>query len=338
MLTNYPFYFSSIRNLTAVFGSLFNNIKITRVDNSGNITNFIRVPLSYSSADKTISMLKQTNRLNGNPEVKMVLPRISFELTGMTYDSTRKITSVQKNIIRNQTLSFDEHTSVNITDNTIEIPSHNLLTGRSVLYKKSNGGSVIGGLTDNIVYWVYVVNKNLIKLAETKEKAEANNTIDFTGLGSGISTLSTANLSSFVPIPYNFEYSLNVFVKYIDDGLQIIEQILPYFTPFYTVTLNDFTSPELKRDVNVTLSSVTQEDVYEGLVEEDRTIQWTLTFVANSWIYPPISDTKLIKIAETNFFDLNSDQKLISNVVSVDPITANKTDQYTINTNEIEYI
>jgi len=59
MLNSAPFYFSSIRNLTASFGSLFNNINIVRYNTDGSVEKNIKVPLSYASADKTITMLQQ---------------------------------------------------------------------------------------------------------------------------------------------------------------------------------------------------------------------------------------------------------------------------------------
>lgn len=331
MLTNLPFYFSSVRNLTAVFGSLFNDIKIQRISNTGAVESTIKVPLSYGPADKTITMLRQQskNRIESNPEIKISLPRASFELSSMTYDSARKITSVQKNVMRSDEFSFDPTT---ISNNTINIPSHKLFTGRSLVYNIGTGG-LIPGLINGSTYWVIVVDRNNIRLASSKAFAEAGNALSISSsLISGISKFTSANLSGFVPIPYNFEYTLNLFVKYIDDGLQIIEQILPYFTPFYTVTMNDFVAPDLKRDVTITLNSVSQEDVYEGLVEEDRLIQWSLTFLANAWIYPPVSDTKVIKIAKTNFFELDTDQKLTTVTVEVNPLTANRNDIYTIDT------
>ena len=118
---------------------------------------------------------------------------------------------------------------------------------------------------------------------------------------------------------------------------QIIEQILPYFTPFYTITMNDIPSLDMKRDVQVTLTSVSQSDEYEGSVEDDRIITWTLTFVANSWIYPPISDSNIIKTAVTNFYELDTTQKLTTVSVEVNPITADRDDNYTIDTTIIEY-
>jgi hypothetical protein len=338
MLTNYPFYFSSIRNLTAAFGSMFNNIKIQRIDKSGSVESIIRVPISYGPADKTILMLQQQSqsRASGAVEVKIVLPRISFALTSMTYDTARKVPSVNKNITKSRKLSFNAATAVNTTNSTINIQNHNLRTGQSIQYTKGTG-DVIGGLTDGVVYYCYVVNKNSFRLAQTKTAAEAGNTITLNSVGSGSSTFTTSYSANFDPIPYNFEFTLSIFVKYIDDGLQIIEQILPYFTPFYTITMNDLAVPDLKRDVTVNLTSVTNQDVYEGLVEDDRTIEWDLTFVASAWIYPPVRDTTVIKIAETNFFELDTDQKLVTTTVQVNPLDANSDDNYTIDTTITEY-
>lgn len=338
MLTNYPFYFSSVRNLTAAFGSIFNNIRIQRIDSAGNIESVIKVPIAYGPADKTILMLQQQsqNRLTGGVEVKIVLPRISFSLTSMSYDSARKIPSINRKVNNSRIINFNALTAVSVDSNTITISSHNLRTGQGIKYTKG-AGNLIGGLTDGNIYYVYVVNKTQIRLASSKTAAEAGNTLVLTSVGSGTSNFTTTYSTSFEPVPYNFEFTLSIFVKYIDDGLQIIEQILPYFTPFYTLTMNDFATSDLKRDVLVNLTSVSQQEIYEGLVEEDRTIEWDLTFVASAWIYPPVRDTGIIKIAETNFFELDTDQMLVTTRVEVNPLTANREDNYTIDTTIIEH-
>jgi hypothetical protein len=313
MLNSSNFYFSTIRNLTAAFGSLFNNIRVLRYNQDGSIEKTIKVPLAYASADKTITMLQQQDvqRRDNYVDVKVILPRLSFELTSMSYDSTRKQQTIGKNIFVPQNdLTFNASSAINVSENTITIPSHNLRTGQSVTYIKGSGNSI---------------------------GAEAGTAIDLIAPGSGISTLKTTYIGQYNPVPYNFEFTVNLFVKYIDDGLQIIEQILPYFTPFYTITLNDIPSIDMKRDVQITLTSVSQSDEYEGSVEDDRILTWTLTFVANSWIYPPISDAKIIKNAVTNFYELDTTQKLVTTTVSVNPSTADRDDVYTINTTITEY-
>ena len=133
------------------------------------------------------------------------------------------------------------------------------------------------------------------------------------------------------PVPYNFEFTLYAFVKYIDDGLQIIEQIVPYFTPFYTVTLNDIPAYGVKRDVPISLASITSEDQYQGDVAEDRIITWTFTFSAAGWVYPPVKDSSvIIKNIDVNFKDLDYEQTLTTVNVTIDPITANRNDTYEI--------
>lgn len=339
MLNSTPFYFSSVRNLTAAFGSLFNNINIVRYNTDGSIENNIKVPLAYGSGDKTITMLQQQDiqRRENNVDIKISLPRLSFELSGMTYDSARKQQTIGKNVyIPPSAVSFNAATAVDISNGNITIPNHNLKTGSTVKYS-NGGGTTIGNLTSGNSYFVISVNNNVIKLAASKAQAEAGTAINLSSLGTGTATLTSSYKYHYNPVPYNFEYTLNLYVKYIDDGLQIIEQILPYFTPFYTLTLNDITSLDLKRDVQVTLTSVAKEDTFEGTVDEDQIRMWTLTFVANAWIYPPISDSKIIKNTVTNFYELNTTQKLTTVTLTVDPITADREDNYDIIKTITEY-
>ena len=67
----------------------------------------------------------------------------------------------------------------------------------------------------------------------------------------------------YMPVPYNLDFTLYV-SKNLDDALQIVEQILPYFQPDYTITLNDMSDKGIKRDVPIILSSVSYEDNYQG--------------------------------------------------------------------------
>lgn len=339
MLSTSPFYFSTIRNLTASFGTLFNNINIVRYNTDGSVNKNLKVPLSYASADKTITMLQQQDRQRreNDIDIKISLPRMSFELLSVSYDSTRKQQTIGKNIyVPPATLSFNAATAVNLTNNTITIPSHNLKPTSSVIYSRG-AGTVITGLTDNTTYYVIVVDNNTIKLAQTRALAEAGTGLDLTIVGSGTASLKSSYKSHYNPVPYNFEFNLNIFVKYIDDGLQIIEQILPYFTPFYTITMNDIPFIDLKRDVQITLTSVTKDDIYEGAVEDDRILTWTLTFTANAWIYPPVTDSSVIKNTVTNFYELNTTEKLATVTLTLDPTTANREDDYTIVKTITEY-
>ena len=70
--------------------------------------------------------------------------------------------------------------------------------------------------------------------------------------------------SQFMPVPYNLEVVLYVLAKQSDDALQIVEQILPFFQPDYTITINDMSDMGIKRDVPIVLNSISYEDNYEG--------------------------------------------------------------------------
>jgi hypothetical protein len=84
------FYHSHIRKTVAVFGTLFNNISVHRKDAAGNLQNYVKVPLSYGPQQKFLSRIFEEPDLNA-PEVALKLPRMSFEITGMQYDTSVKL-------------------------------------------------------------------------------------------------------------------------------------------------------------------------------------------------------------------------------------------------------
>ena len=177
------FYHKSIRNTVIAFGTIFNNINIKRLDSSGNPLQTVRVPLSYAPKEKFIARLDQNANLTGDDSsVAITLPRMSFDVTGYSYDATRKLN-------KNQRISVAKNTSGD-------------------------------------------------------EK-----------------TLNT----QYMPVPYDVSFDLNVFVANSDDGLQIVEQILPYFQPDYTVTMiMDRSYMDTKRDIPFILEGVDYEDSYTG--------------------------------------------------------------------------
>lgn len=248
MLTSSPFYFSSIRNLVIGFGSLFDNIKIQRFDDTGAVTKTLLVPLAFMGGDKTIIMnqTQGVTRAESQIEVKTSLPRLSFSIDSVVYDAARKKQVTLKNKFNSTTLN--------------------------------------------------------------SKKVQ------------------------FDAVPYNIGFSLNAYVKYADDGFQIMEQILPYFVPMHTITLKDciVADIDLPRDVSITLTSVQPDDQYESIAEEDRILTWNYTFTANTWIYPPIFDAKIIKRVTTNFYDFNTEQRLSSTMIEVNPFDANEDDPHTL--------
>ena len=99
----------------------------------------------------------------------------------------------------------------------------------------------------------------------------------------------------YQPAPYNITFQLSVLAKNMSDALQIVEQILPYFQPEYTVTMKMIDSMTDYRDVPILLNSVSMEDQYEGTFEERRVIEYTLEFTMKLNYFGPVYTGKVIK-------------------------------------------
>ena len=105
----------------------------------------------------------------------------------------------------------------------------------------------------------------------------------------------------YQPVPYDIIFQMSCMAKNAEDGTRIIEQILPYFTPDFTVSLNLVDEVDEPRDVPLILTGVTVEDSYEGTFDQRRAIIWTLNFTMKGWLYGPSKNSKLIKNALTTF-------------------------------------
>jgi hypothetical protein len=105
----------------------------------------------------------------------------------------------------------------------------------------------------------------------------------------GEKTLQT----QYNPVPYNIGFQVNIMTKTIEDGLQIIEQILPFFTQDYTITVKDIPELDLLKDLPVVLNSVQNEDTWDGQFQQRRTVIWTLAFTVKAYLYPPVGLTKI---------------------------------------------
>jgi hypothetical protein len=106
--------------------------------------------------------------------------------------------------------------------------------------------------------------------------------------------------AQYNPVPYDIDIELVVMVKHLEDGLMIVEQIVPFFAPDYTLTLKDVPGMNIKKDVPVVLKGFSTEDNYEGPWDEKRVIQWTLSFTAQAYLYPPIKQVNVTTEAEVN--------------------------------------
>ena len=106
----------------------------------------------------------------------------------------------------------------------------------------------------------------------------------------------------YAPAPYNIGFQLSVLVKNTDDGLQIIEQIMPYFTPDYTVTIHTIPDMNETRDIPIILQSVTQADEYEGDFVTRRVLRYDLEFIMKNYIYGPVRTSEIIRTVKARTY------------------------------------
>jgi hypothetical protein len=92
MLGNY-FYHKTINKTVVAFGSLFNNIHIHHFDESGEPVSILKVPLAYGPIQKFLARIEQN--ASGERKTALTLPRMSFEMTSLDYDATRKSSTIQ---------------------------------------------------------------------------------------------------------------------------------------------------------------------------------------------------------------------------------------------------
>ena len=136
---------------------------------------------------------------------------------------------------------------------------------------------------------------------------------------------STSNTldSQYAPTPYNINVQLYVYVKNQDDGLQIIEQILPYFNPDYNLTVKSIPQLNIKNDLPIILDSVSFEDNYEGEFEDRRTIIWTLSFTMKLNFYGPVNKQGVIKkVIASTYNNVNMTDRINTITTTPDPLTA----------------
>ena len=242
-----PFYHATVRKSVAVFGTLFNNLKVVRRNAAGNIINTLKVPLAYGPKQKFLTRIREDASLN--KATAITLPRIAFEIQTLSYDTTRKLNRVTK------------------------------------IRKKSTKGA---------------------------------------------SKLD----SQYMPVPYNVDLQLFVMSKSGDDALQIIEQILPFFQPEYTITVKDNLDMEQKRDVPIVLTGIDYEDNYEGDFTTRRAIIYTLSFTAKFYLYGPVTSQSVIKSVQVDqFTDMpdKSPKREQRYTVTPDPVTAEFDDNFGFN-------
>ena len=198
------FYHEILRRTITSFGTLFNGLNIKHKDSSDNTTSVIKVPLAYGPIQKFLARLEQQPDLNKATQI--TLPRMSFEMIGMSYDPSRKVTTTQTFL-------------------------------------------------------------------------------------SGASSDKASEKKTYMPVPYNMTFELGIMTKLNDDALQIVEQIVPYFQPQYSLTVDLVEAIGEKRDIPVVLESITMTDDYEGDFSTRRVLLYTLRFSAKTYLFGPVSST-----------------------------------------------
>tara|TARA_B100002019_G_C21039166_1_gene483589 strand:- start:8 stop:688 length:681 start_codon:yes stop_codon:yes gene_type:complete len=164
----------------------------------------------------------------------------------------------------------------------------------------------------------YDPTRKLNKIQKVKKPGTAGNKVD----------------SQYMPVPYNIDFELYAMSKNSDDALQIVEQILPYFQPEYTITINDIVQMNNKRDVPIILTGITYEDNYEGDFAERRAIIYTLSFTAKAYLYGPVTSGQVItKVQVDQFSDsaTAAPKREQRYTVTPDPATADFDDDFGFN-------
>jgi len=101
--------------------------------------------------------------------------------------------------------------------------------------------------------------------------------------------------TQYVPVPYNISFEVGILAKSQDDGLQILEQILPFFQPSFSMSLKFIPDMDEVRDVAVVLNSVDFEDDWEDDFTTRRSITYSMQFTCKSYIYGPYTKADVIR-------------------------------------------
>ena len=137
---------------------------------------------------------------------------------------------------------------------------------------------------------------------------------------------------NYTPVPYNVNYTLNIFTATAENGLIIVEQILPFFQPDFTVTINMVPDLGIKRDVPIILNDVNYEDSYDGTFTTRRAVIYTLNFTAKTYLFGPMQNQKVIKKVQDDLYtdtntgaDKTREERII---ITPNPTTADADDDF----------
>jgi len=105
------------------------------------------------------------------------------------------------------------------------------------------------------------------------------------------------------PVPYDLNFKMEILSKTMEDGLRIIEQILPYFTPEWTISAA-LLSPDFDNitDIPLILNTVEIEDDYDDTFVNRKVLTFTLNFTMKAYFYGPITESRIIKFTTVNIY------------------------------------
>ena len=138
----------------------------------------------------------------------------------------------------------------------------------------------------------------------------------------------TSSKVQYMPVPYNLKFELAIISKTQDDALQILEQIIPYFQPAFTVTINLIPEMDEKKDLPIVLNGISYEDDYQGDGITRRSITYTLDFLLKTYFYGPVTNAEIIRKATVfeTLGDLNQHKRAIRYTVEAGAITDQNAD------------
>lgn len=145
-----------------------------------------------------------------------------------------------------------------------------------------------------------------------------------------VKSLNTTNDTmrfSYVSTPYNMGISMSIFSKNQEDGLQIIEQVLPYFNPDFNVTINEISELGVKRDIQFVLDSVNYDDQYMGDFDKRLAVVWDLNFTVKINFFGYVDNANVIKKTIQTIYNDEFDPQIgFRNTTTV---TSGNADNYT---------
>lgn len=146
-----------------------------------------------------------------------------------------------------------------------------------------------------------------------------------------ISTKDSTDVSKFKyqynPVPYNIEFKVYVYAKNTEDGTKIIEQILPYFTPDWTTTVQLIPEMNVAMDIPITLDNIGYSDNYDNDFKERRAIIWTLDLTLKGYLYGPVKKSGIIKFINNNFYTPSVVDGKLNTAIGVTPLAEKATVQ-----------